>query len=90
MSVNLESLVIDQHGDIKLLDGFNFFYGDTAKKVYGDLDQYSDEGIAAFTKFCEEHGITYYGRPGEDFFMYEAWMKAEEEGNTYLLADNMS
>ncbi len=88
--INLEALVVNMHGTVKLLDGYQLSYGAAGKALFGDVEQYSDEGIAIFREFTAEKGITYYAAPREDFFMFEAWEKAEQEGNTYLLAEDLS
>lgn len=90
MIVKLESLVVDQHGTVKVLDGYEIFYGKTAEAIWGELDQYSNEGIAAFKAFCAENGVSYYAAPKEDFFTWQAYELAEQEGNTYLIMDNLS
>ncbi len=87
--INLEALVVNMHGDIKILNGYNLLY-DGAEALYGDVNPYSDAGMEIFRAFTAEKGITYYGAPKEDFFEFEAYEKAEAEGNTYLLMDNMS
>lgn len=93
-NINIEALVVDQHGTVKVLDGYEIFYGKTAEKIWGEgaaaLEQYSDEGIAAFQAFCKEHGVSYYAAPKEDFFPFIGYEKAEKEGNTYLIMDNLS
>jgi hypothetical protein len=89
-NVNLESLVVNQHGAVKLLDSYEIFYGNTAEKIWGELDQYSNEGIAAFKSFCAEKGVSYYAAPNEDFFEFMGYDLAEKEGNSYLIMDNMS
>lgn len=60
------------------------------KEVYGDADPYTEEGFAIFRKWLKDNGVTYYGKPKEDFFMSEAYALAKKEGNTKLIADNLS
>jgi len=89
MSIRLEDYVVDQHGDIKLLDGYRLVYLDEAG-IYGDVDPYSDEGIELFRAWLVEAGVSSYSRTREDFFMFEAWAQAEEEGNNYLVVEDLS
>jgi len=89
-NVNLESLVVDQNGTVKVLDGYEIFYGVTAEKIWGELDQYSEAGIAAFRTWRMENGVSYYAAPKEDFFEFEAYELAEREDNNYLIMDNLS
>ena len=88
-TVNLEDYVIAQHGDVKMLDGFRLVDQDEAG-IYNGIDGYSDEGIALFQAWTAENGITYYGRPREDFFEFEAYEIAEAAGNTYVIMEDMS
>lgn len=89
MSVNLEQYVVNQHGSVKLLDGYRLVYLDEAG-IYGGVDPYSDEGVELYREWLIENGVSSYSRPRESFFMFEAWAQAEEEGNTYLVAEDLS
>jgi hypothetical protein len=86
----LEDFVISQHGTIKVLDGWALLYQNELG-IYADgVDQYSDEGMAAFKLWCAEHNVAFYGAPKEDFFKFEAYELAENKGASYLLMENLS
>jgi hypothetical protein len=65
--INLEALVVNQYGDIKVVDDYNLTYG-RPSPLFGDVDPYSDGGIQIFRAFCAEKGVTYYAAPREEFF----------------------
>ena len=87
--INIEDFVINQHGDVKVVDDYTLTY-ECPSILLGDVSPYSDEGMAIFRAFCAEKGITYYAAPNEDFFEFEAFEKAQADGNTYLIMDNLS
>jgi hypothetical protein len=87
--INLEALVVNQYGDIKVVDDYNLTYG-RPSPLFGDVDPYSDGGIQIFRAFCAEKGVTYYAAPREEFFEHEAYEKAQAEGNTYLIMEDLS
>lgn len=91
-SIKLERYVVDQEGSIKILDGYAAAYGDLGRAIYGDLfeDQYSDAAFERFGAFLDEYGVSYYGRPKEDFFRWEALELAEKAGASYLIMEDMS
>lgn len=90
--INIEELVSKEVDGIKILDGDELSYGQSAQNLYGDLvdDQYSPEAIELFQAFCAEKGITYYSAPKEDFFMRAAVERAIYQGNKYLIAEDLS
>ena len=86
---DLQRLTVKEVDGIRILDS----YCQTALAIYGaDLvdDQYSPKAIERFQAFCAEKGITYYGAPKEDFFMSAAVERALYQGNTYLIAEDLS
>lgn len=54
------------------------------------LYAYSDEGIAKFKAFCEEHSIHFYADGSEDFFIHKGVDGAIAAGKKYLMAENLS
>jgi hypothetical protein len=90
---DLQRLTVKEIDGVRILDGYEMSYCQTALAIYGaDLvdDQYSPEAIERFQAFCAEKGITYYGAPKGDFFMSAAVERALYQGNTYLIAEDLS
>lgn len=87
--VNLEDYVIDQVGNVKVLDGWRLLELDEAA-IYGPNDPFGDEGIATFRTWCDFKGVTYYARPRGTFLKAEAYDIAESDGNTYLIMEDLS
>lgn len=91
-SIKLERYVVDQEGSIKILDGYAAAYGDLGRAIYGDLfeDQYSEAAFKRFGSFLEMYNVSYYARPKEEFFCWEALELAEKAGASYLIMEDMS
>lgn len=90
---NLEDYVVDQHGTVKILDGWRIMELDEMAIWPQDdvwVDKYSDENCGRFGKWMKEKGVCYYAAPKEDFFFFKAIEKAENEGCEYLILENLS
>lgn len=87
--ISLESQVVNQHGNVKVLNAWNILDEDVMG-IYQGHSSYSDEGIALFKEWCKAHGVFYYGRPREDFFEFEAYQLAEAADCSYIILDDMS
>ena len=86
---NLEDYVIDQVGTVKVLDNWRMFENES-DSIYKGMNPWNEEGAEAFKRFTAERGITFYARPREGFFKFEAYELAEAEGNTYLIMEDLS
>ncbi len=60
------------------------------KEIYGDTSPYSEKGFELFKQWLCDNSVTFYAAPAEDFSIIEAYNKAEDEGNTKLLLENLS
>lgn len=78
----------------------NSYYGSTSHETelkisydmpkFDGVKEYTDEYRDLFKTHCLITNAFYYGRPKEDFSVYEAKKLAKEAGATILLLDNMS
>ena len=75
---------------VPTLNGYKIFYGEPAREIWGDVEQYSDEGIALFQAWCKAHNIAYWAAPREDFFSWKGAEHAREQGATYLILEDLS
>jgi len=90
--IDIEAYVVGGRDGVKLVDDYDLVYGqdEGPSPLYGDHAPYSDEGIAIFKEFCKEKGISYYAAPKEKFFLSAGYERAIYEGNTYLIAEDLS
>lgn len=58
------------------------------EQVYGGRDW--QEACRIFNEWCAKHGIYYYARPRESFFMNEAYELAFAANCPYLIVEDLS
>jgi len=94
--MNVETLISgtastwDRDFTIETLNGYEIFYGDTAKEIWGDVDAYSEEGVKLFQAWCAEHNIAYWAAPREGFFPALGAAYARDRGAKYLILEDLS
>lgn len=94
--MNIEKLICGEastwEGDytIPTLNGYEIFYGETAKEIWGEVDLYEPEGIALFKAWCKRYNIAYWAAPREEFFSWKGAEYAREEGADYLILEDLS
>ena len=74
-----------------VLDAFKEdIYGDILDLDHLYFDSYSSKAIVAFKKWCKLMGTSYYGALREDFNMMEGVQKAKDEGNKFVIVEDLS
>ncbi len=58
--------------------------------TFAGVREYSPEYSTLFKQWCKENNAFYYGKPKEDFNVFEARLLAKEAHASILLLDNMS
>ena len=49
-----------------------------------------DEECRIVKEYVKEHDAHYYGKPREDFFMFEAFEEAEAKGKSIVVVEDLS
>lgn len=75
---------------IPTLNGYEIFYGEIAKEIWGDVEPYDPEGIELFRAWCKRHNIAYWAAPREEFFSWKGAAYAREQGADYLILEDLS
>lgn len=75
---------------IPTLNGYEIFYGETAKEIWGEVDPYEPEGIELFRAWRKKHNIAYWAAPREEFFSWKGAEHARSEGASYLILEDLS
>lgn len=71
---------------INICDLHEAMYGD---EYWTSMRNY-DQDCADLKAWCEEHGASYYAEGREDFFVFKGVEQAEQEGNRFVVVEDLS